>query len=231
MAKKVQPRKLSRKERERESHRREILDAAETVFVRKGYHTATVEEIAHEAEFAVGTLYNFFQGKDDLYAHVVGKIAQDFMEALEARVLSLDDPEQAIAALIELRLTHFDEHRGFFRVFFETSPGGRVDPVRALPPQCVGLYDRYIEAVSKLFGQGVSRRVFTEGDPLYLTLCLEGIINAFVSYWSRREPSEPLETRVRKMKAAFLGRLKLRLPAEGSPEATARKAKRKLSEE
>lgn len=228
---KAQSRKLSRKERERESHRREILDAAETVFVRKGYHEATVEEIAREAEFAVGTLYNFFQGKDDLYAQVVGKIAQDFMEVFESQVLSLHDPEQAIAALIELRLTHFDQHRGFFRVFFETSPGSRVDPVRALPPECVGLYDRYVDAVSTLFGQGVSRGVFDRGDPLYLTLCLEGIINAFVSYWSRREPSEPLETRVQKMKAAFLGRLKLRLPAEDPPKGVTRKGKRKLSEE
>lgn len=222
---------LPRKERERQAHRREVLEAAERVFVRKGYHAATVEEIAQEAEFAVGTIYSFFKSKDELYAQVVGKIAQDFMEALEARVLSLDDPEQAIAALIELRLTHFDEHRGFFRVFFETSPGSRVDPVRALPPQCVGLYDRYIEAVSKLFGQGVSRRVFDQGDPLYLTLCLEGIINAFVSYWSRREPSEPLETRVKKMKAAFLGRLKLRLPTEDPSEGIARRGKQKLSEE
>ncbi len=223
---KAQPEKLSRKARERERRRREILDAAETVFVRKGYHAATVEEIAQEAEFAVGTLYNFFQSKDDLYAQVVGKIALDFMEVVEAQVLSIDDPEQAVAALIELRLTHFDEHRGFFRVFFETSPGSRVDLARALPPQCIGLHDRYIEAVSKLFRQGVSRHIFAENDPLYLTLCLEGVINAFVSYWSRREPDEPLETRVRKMKAAFLGRLMIRPQAENSP-----KGKQRLSEE
>ena len=63
--------KMTRKERERERHRREMLEAAERVFVRKGYHDATVEEIAQEAEFAVGTLYNFFKGKDDLYARVV----------------------------------------------------------------------------------------------------------------------------------------------------------------
>jgi len=228
---KAQSRKLSRKERERESHRREILDAAEAVFVRKGYHGATVEEIARQAEFSVGTLYNFFEGKEDLYSQVAGKIAQDFMERFEARVLSLDDPEQAIGALIELRLTHFEEHRNFFRVFFETSPSSRVDPVGALPAQCAGLYDGYIEAVSKLFEQGVSRHVFDEADPLYLTLCLEGVINAFSSYWSRCEPSEPLETRVEKMKAAFLGRLKLRPPTEESPEGIAGKGKRELSEE
>lgn len=204
--------RLSRKERERQTHRREILQAAERVFVLQGYHHATVEEIAREADFAVGTLYNFFGGKDDLYAHVVGKIAEDFMQAFEENVLSLSDPEDAISALIELRLTNFDEHRGFFRVFIETSPGSRLDPVRALPENCIGLYERYVDAVSELFRRCVELGRFDRLDPFYLTLCFEGIINAFVAYWSRQEPREPLPVRIEKMKHAFLGRLRVRLP-------------------
>jgi AcrR family transcriptional regulator len=200
---------LSRKERERERHRREILEAAERVFVRKGYYLATVEQIAQEAQFAVGTIYNFFNGKEDLYAHVVEKFAQDFMEAFKQQVLTRSDPEEAIGALIELRLTHFEDHRGFFRVFFETSPGSRLDAPRALPPNCVGLYDRYLDAVSGIFKRGITDGLFDEMDPFYLTLSLEGIVNAFVAYWSRSEPSEPLATRVDKMRNAFLRRLRV----------------------
>jgi len=200
--------KPSRKERERERHRREILEAAERVFVEKGYHEATVIEIAEEAEFAVGTLYNFFDGKADLYAHVVEGLAHGFMESFESEILTKDDPEEAIAALIELRLSQFEEHRGFFRVFFDASPGSRLDPASALPTECAGIYDQYVEAVGDIFGRGVKEGIFDELDPLYLTLCFEGIINAFVAYWSRREPSEPLETRIEKMKAAFLGRVR-----------------------
>jgi len=59
-------RRLSRRDRERERHRQEILEAAERVFVREGYHAATVEAIAREAEFGIGTIYNFFQSKEDL---------------------------------------------------------------------------------------------------------------------------------------------------------------------
>jgi len=200
--------KLSRKERERERHRLEMLEAAERVFVRKGYHTATVEEIAEEAEFAVGTLYNFFKGKDDLYARVVERIARDLMSLLEEQVLEEPDPDVAIATLIELRLTHFEEHRGLIRVFLETSPASRLDPARALPESCADMYERYVEAVSAIFARGVRNGQFEDFDPLYLTLCLEGIINAFVAYWSRREPEEPLAQRVEKMKDVFLGRLR-----------------------
>jgi len=200
--------KMSRKERERQRHREEILAAAERVFVRKGYFGTTVEEIAREAEFAVGTIYNFFSGKEELYARVIEHIARDFRERFEREVLSREDAEEAIAALIELRLKHFDDHRGFFRVFFETTPGSRLDPSRSLPEDCMELYDRYIKAVTEIFQRGISQRVFDETDPFYLTLCLEGVINAFVAYWSKREPTEPLEVRVEKMKREFLGRIK-----------------------
>lgn len=199
--------KLSRREREKLRHRNEILGAAERVFIRKGYHHSTVEEIAQEAEFSVGSIYNFFQGKEELYAEVVHKIARDFMDLFEKQVLGEDDPEQAISALIELRLTYFEDHRGFFRVFFETSPSGRFDPARVLPENCINLYDQYIDIVSGIFRRGVEDRRFDNLDPLYLTLCLEGIINAFVAYWSRIETAEPLAERVAKMKDAFLGRI------------------------
>ena len=205
---------LSRREREHEAHRRELLEAAERVFVREGYHGATVDEIAQEAEFAVGTLYNFFEGKENLYVLVIEKIAQNFTGQFEQQVLSIEDPEEAIASLIALRLTHFEDHQGFFRIFFEASPGSRLDPAGALPENCTGLYERYIEAVIEIFRRGVSQRVFDESDPLYLTLCLEGIVNAFVAYWSKREPTESLAVRVDKMKREFLGRIQRRLDDE-----------------
>ena len=209
--------KPTRKERERERHRREILEAAERVFVRKGYHLATVEQIAHEAEFAIGTIYNFFRTKEDLYSQVIQKIAADFMSVFEQKVLIKSEPTEAIAALIELRLTHFEEHRGFVRVFLETTPGSRLDPARAFPPSCAEIYDRYIESVSQLFERGVGDGSFDKLDPLYLTLCLEGIINAFMAYWSRRPPSEPLAVRVEKMKHAFLSRLQFVLSDSDKP--------------
>lgn len=202
---------LSRKDRERERHRQEILIAAERIFALKGYQGAAVEEIAKEAEFAVGTIYKFFKGKEDLYTQAAENLFREFMEQFAARVLSLEDPGEAIAALIELRLTHSDEHRKFLRVFFETSLGSRVNPARAIPRHVARIYDGYLEAVRDLFERGIAQGIFDRGDPLYLALCLEGIINAFVAYWSRNEPTEALAVRIAKMKREFLGRIKLRL--------------------
>jgi TetR/AcrR family fatty acid metabolism transcriptional regulator len=58
---------LSRKEREYQTHRKEILSAAEGVFAEKGFFSSTMSEIAERAEFGTGTLYKYFKSKDDLY--------------------------------------------------------------------------------------------------------------------------------------------------------------------
>lgn len=214
-----QTKRPSRKERERQRHRREILDAAERIFAHKGYHLATVEEIAEEAEFSVGALYNFFRSKQEMYTQVIEEITHDFWEAFNREVLTKDDPVKAISALIELRLTHFEHHRGFVRVFFETTPGSRLDPSRGLPRHCAELYDQYIESVREIFQRGIREGLFDDVDPFYLTLSLEGTINTFVAYWTRREPSEPLAERVRKIKEAFLGRLRTNHHLSAGPSA------------
>src|SRR5437763_1765044 len=47
--------------------RRRLLEAAQVVFARRGFHAATVEEIAREAGATTGALYSNFSGKEDLF--------------------------------------------------------------------------------------------------------------------------------------------------------------------
>ena len=57
---------LSRREQRRLQHqdlsRNQLLDAAEEVFGRKGFHETTLKEVAELAEFSVGSVYSFFNG-------------------------------------------------------------------------------------------------------------------------------------------------------------------------
>lgn len=56
-----------RKQREKEQRRRDIIDAARKVFSVKGFNSATMEEIATEAELSPGTLYLYFKNKEELH--------------------------------------------------------------------------------------------------------------------------------------------------------------------
>lgn len=112
-----------RKERERETHRLAITRAAETVFSRTGFHGATVEQIAREAGFAVGTLYNFFKSKDDLYASVIVSHHEALLPRFDAILAGPAAPSKKITALTDLMLANFSEHKAFIRIFFESSGG------------------------------------------------------------------------------------------------------------
>ena len=76
MSSPVQSQPMSRRERLKREREARILDAAATVFARKGFHQATIREIAKLADVADGTIYNYFDNKFDLLVGIMARIAE-----------------------------------------------------------------------------------------------------------------------------------------------------------
>ena len=58
---------LSKREREKQIHEKEIIVAAEKVFCRYGYEDASMDEIAKMAQFTKRTVYQYFNSKEELF--------------------------------------------------------------------------------------------------------------------------------------------------------------------
>jgi AcrR family transcriptional regulator len=75
----------SRREERKEETRAELIEAAAKVFARRGFHGASVEQIAAEAGFSTGAVYWHFEDKEDLflalYEHWVGKRVEEIEAA------------------------------------------------------------------------------------------------------------------------------------------------------
>jgi len=97
------PKRETRADRQART-RSELIEAASTVFARRGYSGASVEEIAEEAGYSHGAVYSNFEGKADLFLAVfedymverVGELAQTQAALpadapLEARARALAD--------------------------------------------------------------------------------------------------------------------------------------------
>ena len=56
------------------ARRTQILDAAITVFSEKGFHRATIKEIARVAGIADGTIYTYFASKDEILLAVLDRL-------------------------------------------------------------------------------------------------------------------------------------------------------------
>ena len=77
---------LSRKEREKNIRQREIFLAARELFVLKGYHNTTLEEIAQQADFGKGTIYNYFKSKEELFLGIINELAAEMVELARASI-------------------------------------------------------------------------------------------------------------------------------------------------
>jgi AcrR family transcriptional regulator len=81
--------RVTRSERKART-REELLVAARTVFLRRGFHGATLDEIAEEAGYTKGAVYSNFAGKDDLY---LALLEAHYEQRVEAYLEMLHDEE------------------------------------------------------------------------------------------------------------------------------------------
>ncbi len=79
--------------------RRAILDAAQEAFDVRGYEAATMEEVAEKAGVSKGTLYNYFQNKEDLFAKVFSERLSGDQAELEQLI---EEPLPALEKLCRI---------------------------------------------------------------------------------------------------------------------------------
>ena len=89
----------------RAQRRAQLLEAAQTVFVRKGYHSAAMEDIAEEAGVSKPVLYQHFPGKLELYLALLesqcDRLETLVLDALENSTDHKDRVYRTIAAFFE----------------------------------------------------------------------------------------------------------------------------------
>ena len=191
---------LSRKERTRQQHRADILAAGERVFGSKGFHQATIEEIAREAEFSVGTIYNFFSSKDSLYKEVISFIIKGCHDEFTRVVLAEKDPLKAITLLIDQRVQQYGRYQGLIYVVLGTLPPGLFNPVHLLPKNHLRYHENYFGSLCEIFARGRAQGLFSDEEPLTLALIFEGVVNTFIAYWLKKRSSQLTPSLVRDLK-------------------------------
>jgi AcrR family transcriptional regulator len=86
----------ARSKGEREAKLQSILDAALEVFAQKGFAEARLDDVAARAGVAKGTIYLYFPSKEALFEALVHSGIAAPIEAIEARILALDLPIEAL---------------------------------------------------------------------------------------------------------------------------------------
>jgi TetR/AcrR family transcriptional regulator, fatty acid metabolism regulator protein len=82
-----------------------IIAAATKVFAKKGFYQAKISEIAREAGVADGTIYIYFQNKDDILISLFEEQMQAVLDNMVAQLAKIDDP---VRKLEQFALTHLE---------------------------------------------------------------------------------------------------------------------------
>lgn len=99
-----------------------ILAAAQEVFSQKGFHQATMDEIADRADVGKGTLYRHFPSKESLF-HQLVQIRLQELEAEAERILDSDDDVLSmIEKYLHIYFEFFDRNQGLYRVMVHEHP-------------------------------------------------------------------------------------------------------------
>lgn len=64
--------------------RKELVKAAEELFLQKGFQKTSMREIADATQVGLGNIYNYFQGKDELFCTILRPVTSAFEQMLDS---------------------------------------------------------------------------------------------------------------------------------------------------
>jgi AcrR family transcriptional regulator len=171
---------VSRKELEKAARSEFVLDAAESVFVSRGFAGASVEEIAARAEVSLATLYKTFPSKEALFGEVVGRRMVAFVEAAR-EAISGKSPSASLEALVHAAFRYFEKHDGAFRLYLSATRGLPWEFRANLREGSVERYRDFLGNVEKLVREAMSARNRKEARGI--ALAIVGALNAMLGEW------------------------------------------------
>jgi len=173
--KKVSQRRISRIDK-----RQRILEAAISVFANKGYSNATIADVAKKAKIASGTVYLYFQNKDDLLVKCMHELMDSKLTEIKAEIENSPSAREAIYLFFVKHIELFTKNPDFARFmvveirqsaeFYERYPS--FNPL-----------NEYIEYVQALAEKAVLEKSMKDLDPRALALLIIGAMDLTLTQW------------------------------------------------
>jgi AcrR family transcriptional regulator len=146
--------RISREDRKART-RADLLAAARSVFLRRGFHVATLDEIAEEAGYTKGAVYSNFAGKDDLFLALLAEHYAARAEMYESLILEQRDIEQTFRMIPSVMLDAYEREPAWWGLVsdFSTHAASRPEVNERLRATREGFLDALAGTIDRLCKQ------------------------------------------------------------------------------
>ena len=139
--------RLTRRER-KDRTRADLVGAARVVFLRRGFHAASLDEIADEAGYTKGAVYSNFAGKDELFLAVLDAHFQERAAAYVDLALDQEDIEDSYRAVARFWRDANEREPEWSRLVMEfLAHASRHEPLRSAAAE---IRERGLEAIAAI---------------------------------------------------------------------------------
>ena len=176
----------------------EILQAATRVLSGRGFDALTMDEVAKEAGLAKGTLFLYYNHKEDLILAMFSAMAETLAKTINGVASAGLPPEETLRKTIFALLEHFDKKRditGYSGGLPLSGP--RKEALRAR-------FSANMEAIAAALTRCSADGLLRLEDPLFAASALFGLCRGSTSYARAAGHKLPLEERARRITGIFL---------------------------
>ncbi|MEV6601331.1 TetR/AcrR family transcriptional regulator [Actinoplanes sp. NPDC051346] len=104
----------------RSARRKQLLAAAQQIFVAQGYHAAAMDEIAERAGVSKPVLYQHFPGKLELYLALLDTHCDAIIAKVRGAMLATPDNKERVKGAVRAYFDFMDHESEAFRLVFES---------------------------------------------------------------------------------------------------------------
>lgn len=157
---------------------REILGAARRLLAQRSLEAITMEDIAQAAGVAKGTVYLYFQGKDELIQALLSQVGETLAQKLEVILAGPQPAPEKLREVVTMFLRHLEEERGLFPLYLRELVRSRSGRQTPLSPKLRDLEERFIRLLAGMFAEGSATGQFIQAEPRLLAYILKGLVKS-----------------------------------------------------
>ncbi|WP_139491563.1 TetR/AcrR family transcriptional regulator [Brevibacillus dissolubilis] len=181
-----------------------IINAAVRVIAQHGYHNAQVSRIAREAKVADGTIYLYFENKDDILISLFNEKMGQFIATCRDLCNKADTVEQKIYVLVHSHLSQLANDKEFSVVT-------QIELRQSNPVVSKGIGEvlkQYFSLIDDVIREGVEAGVFRDDVDVRLARTMVfGTLDQTVTAWVMRQCKHDLVSQVDPIHNLFLNGL------------------------